>query len=90
MLTLLIAATILGLLLILALAYASAPVMHECRTCGEPCAIGICAACDTPQTTQQRRAARGVHINSARLANALLARTAVRGDSGMVTVRGRV
>ncbi|GGM39653.1 hypothetical protein GCM10008956_15120 [Deinococcus arenae] len=66
-----------------------APVTRPCRKCGEPCAIGICAACDTPQSTQQRRAARGVHINSARLTNALLARTAVRGDSGMVTVRGR-
>ncbi|MHA0041539.1 hypothetical protein [Deinococcus sp. PEB2-63] len=75
MLTLLIAATILGLLLIVRLARYRTPTLWL----GEG---------ETFQRTPEKRLP-GTRIRAAQLTRALAARTAVRGDDGMVTVRGR-
>ena len=73
MLTLLIAATILGLFLIVRLARYRTPTLWE----GE-----------TFQRTPEKRLP-GTRIRATQLTRALAARTAIRGDDGMVTVRGR-
>ncbi|GGK91577.1 hypothetical protein [Deinococcus radiotolerans] len=94
MLTLLIAVVFIGLILITATVLLGAPRMCDCRICGESSHLDVCAACDasniTPQTTRQRRAvAKRVYRNADQLTRALAARNAIRGDDGLVTVRGR-
>ncbi|MFW8628298.1 hypothetical protein [Deinococcus sp. ME38] len=73
-------------LLIAAFLYRAAPILTDCRVCGEPSCTDTCGPCQGAQGTHDRRG-HGTHVHAGRLVRALDARAAVRGDDGYVKGR---